>query len=227
MSHMTPVPMGVDTEAASAREVLPSDDVQFVGRRVLVYLGTLDKERKIEILLEMLVKVKAAFPDVLLVLVGDTQDQSHRDWLRQQAMNLGVVDHVLWTGWLDTNAAWRYAKAAEIGLSPIPRGYILDMGSPTKAVEYMALGLPVVCNDNPDQKHVITQSRAGLCVPLQADTFAEAVIELLKAPASMCVMGLNGREYVARERGYDSIARMVAAVYRGGSAVKLQPGAEP
>jgi glycosyltransferase involved in cell wall biosynthesis len=126
---------------------------------------------------------------------------------------LGVAELVVWTGWLESNMAWRYARAAEIGLSPIPRGYLLDMGSPTKALEYMALKLPVVVNDNPDQAQVIAKSGAGLCVKLESHTFAESVIRLLSNDVLRHKMGVEGRRYITRTRAYDSLSSAVAEKY--------------
>lgn len=216
MWKMTAVPMGVDIELAKPAEIKPVEDSRLVGKRVVAYLGTLDRVRQIEILFYALAIVKQQMPNILLVLVGDTEDATHRDWLKQEAARAGVAENVLWTGWLAASQAWRYIRAAEVGLSPIPRGYLLDMSSPTKAVEYMALALPVVVNDNPDQAQVIAESGGGLCVPFLADAFAEGVIQLLGNPPLMQQMGIKGGEYVARVRGYDNIASIVAAAYFNG-----------
>lgn len=48
---------------------------------------------------------------------------------------------------------WRYARAAEVGLPPIPRGLLLDLSSPTKVPELLALGVSIVCNDNDNPDH--------------------------------------------------------------------------
>ena len=213
MAKMTPVPMGVDMEAVNPETIQRVDDRQLEGKRVVAYLGTLVQIRRIDVLFEMLAQIKRQIPNIMLVLIGDSEDDAHRDWLKQEAVRMGVESDVLWTGWLPSDNAWRYMRAAEIGLSPIPRGYLLDMGSPTKAVEYMALGLPVVGNDNPDQMELIEQSGAGICVPLQSGAFAEVVIGLLKDPELMQQMGVKGREYVAGKRDYDSIANALSEVY--------------
>ena len=211
---MTPVPMGVDLEMARPDIVVPSDDVRLVGKRVLVYLGTLDRVRRIEVLFEMLAIVKQQFPNVLLVVVGDTEDSTHREWLKEQTRELEVEQHVLWAGWLAMDEGWRYVRAAEIGLSPIPRGYLLDMGSPTKAAEYMAFGVPVVGNDNPDQQQVIEESGAGLCVTLTGESFAEAVMELLDNPSFRERASELGKSYVAQHRGYAQLSQHLAKQYQ-------------
>ncbi|MBI4754077.1 MAG: glycosyltransferase family 4 protein [Betaproteobacteria bacterium] len=211
--RMTPVPMGVDLDAIAGTPLPPPPDPRLAARRVIVYLGTLDRPRRIEVLFAMLARVLREEPRALLVLVGDTQDAPHRTWLEGQARATGVAEHVLWTGWLPMAQGWRHVRAAEVGLSPFPRGFLLDSASPTKVPEYLALGVPVVCNDNPDQQAVIDTSGAGRCVPYSAEDFAQAVLELLRLPPQeRQAMAERGRQFVARERHYPGLAATVANV---------------
>lgn len=212
-TKMTPVPMGVDIEATQEM-LLPSQNDALKDKRVIIYLGTLDRVRQIEFLFEMLAIVQQQIPNILLVLAGDTEDADHRAWLKEEAQRLGVAESILWTGWMPMQEAWRYVVAAEVGLSSFPRGYLLDMASPTKAVEYMALGLPVVANDNPDQQQVIAESGAGLCVPMTAEGFANATLTLLNDSKLRVNMTALGKAYVAEKRSYQQLANALAAQYK-------------
>nr|MBA2483609.1 glycosyltransferase [Nitrosomonas sp.] len=213
--QMTPVPMGVDTEVLQNIDIQPADDPRLVGKRVLVYLGILEYARKIHILFEMLAIVKKQIPDILLVLVGDTYDDADRKWLKMKAEKAGVKDQLVWTGWLPMHEGWRYVRTAELGLSPIPRGSLLDCGSPTKVPEYLALGIPVVCNDNPDQEQAIKDSGAGICVPYSAQNFANAVIKMLSLDkAERDKMQIKGKNYVIHYRSYLKIGNDVANAYK-------------
>jgi len=100
-----------------------------------------------------------------------------------------------------------------VGLSPIPRGTLFDVSSPTKLVEYLALGIPSAANDIPDQALVIEQSRAGLCVPMEAGAFAGAVLRLLDDPVLSAEFAERGPPYVKSHRTYDILARNVARTY--------------
>lgn len=212
---MTPVPMGVDIEALQNLRLSPIKDKHLFDKRVLVYLGTLSRTRKIEILFEMLVIVKNQFPNVLLVLVGNANDEIHQNWLEKKANEAGVKDQLLWTGWLPMLDGWRYVRAAEVCLSPFPRGYLLDSASPTKVPEYLALGVPVVCNENPDQEKIICQSGAGICVPYTAEDFANAVITILNLDkCKWNEMVIKGENYVRTNRNYLIIGSNVALSYR-------------
>jgi len=213
-AKMTPVPMGVDLEEIRLEEIRPTDDPRLKGRRVLVYLGSLDRPRRVDILFEMLALLKTKVPNILLVLVGDTEDEMHRNWLKQQAVAAGVSNNVLWTGWLPMTDGWRYVRAAEVTLSPIPRGDLLDCSSPTKVPEYLALGTPVVCNDNPDQASAIASSGAGLCVTYTAKDFADAVVTMLAADDQVRSAMINrGKRYVAEQRDYRLLGEKLAHQY--------------
>lgn len=212
--RITPVPMGVDLAAVESLQLTPSDDPRLVGREALVYLGTLDASRQIEIMFDMLARVRRKRPQALLVLIGDTQHKKHQTWLRLKAQESGVEENVLWTGWLPMKDAWRYVLTGRVGLSPFPRGFLLDSASPTKVPEYLSLGIPVVCNDNPDQKHAIEVSGAGLCVPYAAEDFADAVVSLLNEnDADRERRVFSGYKYIRSTRDYEVIARNLANLY--------------
>lgn len=212
---MTPVPMGVDLESVRLDDIQPAVDSRLAARRVLVYLGNMDRPRRIEILFEVLLRIKQQVPEAFLVLAGDTEDAVHRDWLRQQALRAGVADDVLWTGWRPMLEGWRYVRAAEVALSLFPRGFLLDSASPTKVPEYLALGVGVVCNDNPDQAKVIRESGAGVCVPYSAEAFAASVLALLnQTEAHRRRAQEAGAAYVRAHRSYEQISQSVAEAYR-------------
>jgi glycosyltransferase involved in cell wall biosynthesis len=212
-SKMTPVLMGADLEDMDARYIEPAQDPRLSGRRVITYLGTLGRARKIDFLFEVLAIVKRRFPDVLLVLAGDADDPADRKWLEQRAAELGVADELVWTGWLPKQDGWRFVRACEVAVSPIPPSPELDCGSPTKVVEYMALGVPTVGNDQPDQARMMRESGAGLCVPYSAEAFADAIMKLLEAPAEAARMATLGPGYVAAHRSYSVIAEELAEKY--------------
>jgi glycosyltransferase involved in cell wall biosynthesis len=212
-SKMTPVLMGADLEEMDASRIEPAGDKRLAGRRVILYLGTLQRIRRIDFLFEVLARVQAQIPGVVLVLAGDAVDPSDAAWLRRRAEETGVAEFVVWTGWLPQEEGWRFVRASEVGVSPFRPSFELDSCSPTKAVEYLALGVPAVGNDQPDQARVIRESGAGLCVPYSVEAFADAVLQLLRNPGMAKAMGARGPAYVAAHRSYEIIARELARTY--------------
>lgn len=212
--RLLPVPMGVDVAAVDRALQASPEPGGWPDRTVVGYLGTLDRPRRIDVLLEMAALLRKDVPDLMLVLVGDTGDAPHRQRLEQHTDKLALRGHVHITGWLPTAEAWRMIRRASVALSPVPRGVLLDCSSPTKVAEYLALGIPVVCNDNPDQQQLIEASAAGTCVPLTADAFASAVLSWLEmAPAERSRRAEAGRSHVLRCRDYPRLASMLADEY--------------
>jgi glycosyltransferase involved in cell wall biosynthesis len=213
-SKMTAVNMGVDLETSSLETIKPTDDPRLEGCRVLIYLGTLDSSRQIDILFEALALVRKQIENVLLVLAGDADDDFQRNWLKHRAHQLGVDDALLWTGWLPMEQAWRYVRSAELGLSIFPRGLLLDSASPTKVVEYLALGIPVVANDNPDQAQLLSETGMGITIALSPENFAAAIIEILmKINKNETVTPEQRRKYISQLRSYETISRNLAVKY--------------
>jgi glycosyltransferase involved in cell wall biosynthesis len=68
------------------------------------------------------------------------------------------------------------------------------------------MGKAVVANDHPEQRLVLEQSGAGLCVPWSEEAFASAIAELLRSPARRHELGERGRDYATRHRSYEVIA---------------------
>jgi len=223
--RMTPVPMGVDMAGIRGAAIEAVDDARLAGSRPLVYLGALDRARRIDFLLHVLARVRQDIPRAVLILAGDASEPADMDWLRREARRIGVFDAVLWLGWQSAEQAWRYVKRAEVGLSPIPPGPLYDVSSPTKALEYMALGVPVVGTRIPDQAYVIETSQAGITVDYEVAAFADAVIHLLLEPDEARAMGRRGPRFIERERDYAVIAEHLAAVYRGLLAGQAPNGA--
>jgi glycosyltransferase involved in cell wall biosynthesis len=135
--------------------------------------------------------------------------------LRQTAANHGVSDAVEFTGWLPIGAGWQRICNADVCVSPVPRGDVLDTGSPTKLVEYMALGLPCIGNDNPDQRLVLEQSQAGwLVTGHTAHGYATAILEILNDQVASASRAAKGPAYIAAHRSYRVLAERVAAAYQ-------------
>ncbi len=154
-------------------------------------------------------------PDILLVIAGDAPSGDEMAWMRAEIARRKLERLVLLTGWLPRQAALGYAVRAEVGLSPIPRGVLYDVSSPTKLVEYLALGIPGVANDIPDQARVLAESGAGLCVPMEAPAFAGAVRRLLHEPGLAAACRARGPGWVRAHRSYAILGRVVAEAYAG------------
>ncbi|MCZ8129687.1 MAG: glycosyltransferase family 4 protein [Steroidobacteraceae bacterium] len=182
---------------------------------VIAYLGTLSADRQLEVVIDALALLHAGGLRARLLLVGDAHRERDRLALERRALERGVSSHVAITGFLPQPEAVARAAEADVCISPIPRTPIFEVGSPTKLVEYLALGLPVVANDHPEQRDILRASRAGVCVPWGARHFARALAWLLaRAPDERVAMGRRGREWIEANRSYARLADDVERTLR-------------
>jgi glycosyltransferase involved in cell wall biosynthesis len=202
---MSPVVTGFDLRSITAVRREPNS-----GQRssvALAYLGTMTAERHLEVLVEMLALLRNAGTDAKLLFVGSADRPRDQLMLERRAEVLGISTHIEITGFLPQRQALERVASADICLSPIFRSPILDVGSPTKLIEYLALGIPVVANDHPEQRQILHQCRAGVCVPWGARHFARAVRWLTERSADeRSAMGARGRAWVEANRTYARIA---------------------
>ncbi len=111
-------------------------------------------------------------------------------------------------------------EAAAVAVAPVTYG----AGIQNKVLEAMASGVPVVASA---QAASALQARPGrdLLVAGAAAHFAEAIVQLLDAPATAQALGLAGREYTLRHHQWAAIAGQLEDLYAewGGRAGAVLP----
>ncbi len=204
---MTPVPMGVDDKLLDypLGEVIPE---------TILYLGTLIRVRRLDMLIEAFAIVNKRFPNSRLIFVGDSDIAGDKEFLEEKAKQLRLLDKIEFTGMIPMPDAHNRVSKAAICLSPFYPTKILLSTSPTKISEYMALGRPVIASMHPEQKTIIDESGAGLCVEWSVMEFADAMIDMLDDPSKTEEMASRGRSYVRDNRTYPIIAQNLASRYQ-------------
>lgn len=209
---MQAVPMGVSLDMFPLDHFAAQGDLPAVKPPAVVYIGTLEKIRRLDFLVRAFAWVVAQMPSATLYIVGGG-DKTDLDLLHDEANRLSITQKIVFVGQVQHEAALGYVFQANVCVSPFYPTPVLNSTSPTKLVEYMAMGRPVVANDHPEQRKVIAESSAGLCVPWDEAEFAEAIVWLLKNPDRAEAMGKAGRAYVESHRDYPRIADAVEQRY--------------
>jgi glycosyltransferase involved in cell wall biosynthesis len=207
-AKMTPVPMGVASERMP--HPYPVSRVSKpAGERWIVYLGTLARVRGLGVLIRATGVVCSRLRDVRLYLVGAGDNSADERAIRGEIERAGLSRYVVVTGMLEMEHAWEYVALADVCVSPFRATPVLQSTSPTKLIEYMALGRPVVASSHPEQDEIIRECQTGLSVPYSEEAFAEAILRILRDPAEAQRMGQRGRVYATTRRDYEIIANLV------------------
>lgn len=210
-TKLTAVPMGVEISSVPFDPSMTNTDNNSMN---VVYLGTLTRVRKMDFLIRAFAETINIIPQAKLYLVGSGDYDTDIEFLKDEVEKNGLVGSVVFTGFLPMEQAWDYVKKADVCVSPFYPTPILNSTSPTKLIEYMAMGKAVVANDHPEQSLVISESKAGICVPYDEKIFGLAIADLLQDKVRAKEMGKRGRQYAVENRSYDVIAENLELSYQ-------------
>ena len=121
--------------------------------------------------------------------------------------HLGVVDHSEVPGLL---------ARASVAWIPLRRHGNYDRAVPTKLVEAMAMGRPVVASDLPRMAAIVRATGCGIVVPADDPAaHAEAIRRLLDDPALAREMGAAGRRAFVDGLTFEREADALTSFYAG------------
>ncbi len=210
-SEVTVVRNGPDPERL--RTVAPDPGLRRGRRYLVAYLGVMGPQDGVDIVVRAADYVVHGLgrDDVSFVLVGagDSFDE-----LVALTAELGLEDHIQFTGRVPDDALRRVLSTADIGLSPDPYNPLNDVSTMNKTMEYMALGLPVVAFDLTETR----TSAAGAAVyvkPNEVDLYAKAIVDLLDDEPERRRMSATARARVESELAWAHQQRHYLAVYEG------------
>lgn len=207
--HVFAVPMGVDADALRAQVEAPFEVSAPAEVQVVIYLGTLDRARRLDVLLAAFGEVWRQQPASRLWLVGGVDHDEDLGFLHEEVARLQLQDVVSVLPPRPMHEAWQLAQSASLGVSPIPPGPLFDVSSPTKVVEYLALGLPVVATRIPDQEQLLRDCGGGRCVAFEPAALAQAMLDILRELPHWRAQAKLARERVIEIRSYARLAETV------------------
>jgi len=211
--RVTPVPMAVSMARMDRVRPGPLPPGVPEDAPLLAYLGTMPRTRRIDFLIHVLRRLRETLPGAHLVLIGDSAEPNEARRLRDLADKAGAAGHVHITGWLDRTEAWALAARAHLALCPLPDHPAFTVASPTKAMEFQALGVPVLGTEHPEYE-LMRSLGAGLdTAPWDVDAFAKATAALLADRQRLDDMSRRGREFIRAHRTYEGMVPALVALY--------------
>jgi glycosyltransferase involved in cell wall biosynthesis len=210
--RIMPVPMAVNVSRYNPEVIPPARDPRLEGRKVLVYVGSLEPQRQPVMLIEALAIVARDEPSALLVFVGDKDPETTAP-MAERAKSLGVEDRILYTGRLPLKDTLAYVARADVCLALYPVTELLISGTPTKLGEYLAMGRPVVGNPHPYQSRLLETTGAGIIAEMNAEAFAAAILAVLRGTGSAAERAAAAPAWIRDNLSYEVTAERVGRVY--------------
>lgn len=133
-------------------------ELNLTGRRVIVYLGSFGGWYMTDEMTDFLTVAHQQDPATFSMILT----QSPRQMVIDRMSSLGIGGKNFLVTQVTPGEVPRYLKAADIAISFIKPCFSKQASSPTKIAEYLASGLPVVCNAGVgDLDKLIEEKRVG------------------------------------------------------------------
>jgi glycosyltransferase involved in cell wall biosynthesis len=142
----------------TSREALRAE-LGVAGRRIIIYLGSFGGWYMTDEMTEFLAVAHQHDPSTFSIILTQSPHQIVKDRMRE----LGIDPKDFLVAKVSPEDVPRYLRAADIAISFIKPCYSKQSSSPTKIAEYLASGLPVVCNVGVgDLDKFIQENRVGV-----------------------------------------------------------------
>ena len=165
------------------------DDVSPPGDTRVIYVGSITRERGI---VDIVSTARLLKPDGIETHVVGSADAFSRALL-EQARADGVVT---WHGFIPNESAMSLLNGALCGLSLLHDQPNYRHSRPSKVLEYMAHGIPVVSTPLPAAADLIESAGAGIVVPFEDPPSAAAAVRYLcENSEDRERMGMAGHEW--------------------------------
>ncbi len=185
----------------------------FFGRRILIYQGTMSRDRGLFHMLNGMRLLKEEVPEVLLLLVG-LNDPNLRLEADEQIQRLQIGNYVHIIPWVLHTEIVNYIALAEIGLVPWLSSAKNCKNIPIKVFEYMACSIPLLASDIPSIAYYINTSRAGIVYePDDEKAFAKEAKRLLDDRGMRELMSKAGRESVGLLWNWGEMEKLLLKAY--------------
>ncbi len=171
----------------------------------VVYLGHLSPDRGVGEMIEVAALLRPHGIAVELIGPADARARAMIEPARAQGL-------VSWPGFVPNDRAMRKVDGALAGLSLLQDEPNFRHSLPTKVVEYMARGVPVVTTPLPAATELVTTHECGFVVPFgDPRAAADAVLQLAGDASLRAKMGSRGHEAARRSLGWPADARAFVA----------------
>lgn len=190
---------------------MPASTQWHNGRAHMIgYVGVMGDQEGLDLLLESAREiVYDKGRDVQFVLVGGGPALSD---LQAMARDLGLADHVTFTGRAPDETLFDVLSNADVCVNPDRVNPMNDKSTMNKILEYMAFEKPIVQFDVTEGRY--SAEEASLYAkPNDTSDMAEKIVSLLDDPDTCAKMGALGRMRVETELSWDHQVDTLIAAY--------------
>jgi len=180
----------------------------------LIYHGTFAHRYGVDLILRAVERVRPSLPNVRATLLGGGE---YRDELVQLAEELDLADHVEISPTLLPAAELPpLLQQADVGIVPNRSNIFTDGLLPTKLMEYVALGVPVITVRTPTISAYFDETMVQFFQPGDVEDLARCILTLHKNRQQLIRLAQNAMIFDDKHNWEKVAARYVSLVNRLG-----------
>jgi glycosyltransferase involved in cell wall biosynthesis len=148
------------------------------GKKIIGFAGWFDHWDRLDLLIDVFIKIRQDFPDTALLLIGDDKVLQT---VRDKAKQAGIEQHVILTGPVKRDVVHQYLSLLDMAVFT----HSNEFGSPVVMFEFMGLKIPVVAPRLLPITDVLTDNENALLFDVLNMEQMEAKIRLMLNDAAM------------------------------------------
>jgi len=221
--NLVKVIVGDGVNLEKARNAVKMNIHKFLGvkGKIIGYVGGIAKARSSQKLIDCFEIVKKrSKEDVSFVLIGPYGEERKRakkysKFFRELIHRKSLDKSVFLTGFVPHDEIFSYMKSFDVAISYHEGDFkFYDVAVPTKVLEYMATGIPIVATNHKMYKKVLTHRKNAYLTVQNPEAFAEGILHLLENPLLSKRLVKNALTSV-KDYSFQKVAEEIEAVYEG------------
>lgn len=202
-------------DLARTFRVAPDQRLKAGRAYLVVYLGVMGPQDGLDLFVRTAGEVSRRLPGaVRFVAIGDG---SERSGARALAARLGLEDEVDFPGRLSDERVRTLLSTADLAVGPDPLNGFNELCTMNKTLEYMAMGIPLVCFDLAETR-VSAGDAAMYARPNDPIDLARCAVEVLTSVDRGASMGQTGRARMAGQLSWEKSVTQLRRAYALGLA---------
>ncbi len=176
---------------------------------VVSYIGTMGIAHGLETVLDAARILQNRASNIRFMLVGEGAE---KQTLVSRATSMGL-NNLTFLDQQDRGKIPAFICSSDACLVMLRKAELFKTVLPTKLLEFMSCGRPVLLGVDGEARRIMDDAGAGLFVePQNAEDLAEKIIQLAANPGLCEVLARNGRAYIVREFSRQQTASRYIAV---------------
>ena len=172
----------------------------------LVFAGTLAMTQGVQLLFEA---IRISAPNHEYFVCGKGEDEGK---IRSLAQRLGLNVRFCWFD--NKNDYFEFLSTCSVGVIPWPRTPSRQLGFPMKLLDYMSVGLPVICSQIGSWTSLVESYNIGVLCPPEPHQWASSINALLSDPDKTAAMGTRALLLSRGEFSWARCAERILETYQ-------------